>query len=362
MTFRNILTCLLVAIHVCSVLSQSDPACQTPTRKAGFCVAIERCRNIYHIVRSPTPPKQSVQNYINAANCTLLGVDRGICCQKTEIVKRQPLLSEECGDSTFLKLSWANETEPFDYPWMAVLQYTKNGVQRDGCGGSLINNRYVLTAAHCVQARDGWMLSKVRLGEQDRSKPIDCIVYSNGEKSCTDPPADVAIESTVVHPQYNPSKLLHDIALIRMAHDIEFTYSIKPICLPVRQDVRDLDLPRYIVTGWGMTEKHVPSEILMQAIVEPVKISECQERFAEHGYSVALSGEYQMCAGGKYSVDACRGDSGGPLAFYVRNMGARFVQYGIVSAGVNACGEASVPGIYTRVSSYMDWIIRSMRP
>uniref|UniRef100_A0A182FC40 CLIP domain-containing serine protease n=1 Tax=Anopheles albimanus TaxID=7167 RepID=A0A182FC40_ANOAL len=340
----------------------SDPACTTPTKKAGFCVAIERCRNINAIFRSPTPPERKVQNYIKRANCTLPGMVRGICCLPTEITNRSPLLPEKCGDSSFPKLSRGNKTDPFDYPWMVVLQYSKNGVQRDGCAGTLISNRYVLTAAHCVQVPGGWMLSRVRLGDQDRSKPIDCIVYSSGEKSCTDPPVDVAVEKAVVYPRYDPSIILHDIALIRMAHDVAFTFSIKPICLPVRLDIRNVALPRYIVTGWGMTERHVPSEALLQAIIEPVPLLECIQKLSKQGFPVNLSEEYTMCAGGKDNVDACKGDSGGPLGFYVREVGARFVQYGIVSAGVNSCGRTSAPGIYTRVSSYMDWIIANMRP
>ncbi|XP_050095404.1 serine protease easter-like isoform X2 [Anopheles aquasalis] len=365
MASSKIFICLLIAIHVCSVLSQSDPSCLTPTNKAGNCVAIERCRNILAIVRSKKPPKQSVQNYIKGANCTLPGVARSVCCQPKEVVRRRNLLPENCGNIVHQKMAEGNQTEPFQYPWMVVLQYSKNGAQRDSCGGSLINNRYVLTAAHCMQARDGWMLSKVRLGEQDKSKEIDCIVYSNGEKSCADPPVDVAIESTVVHSQYNPSKLLHDIALIRMVHYVEFSYSIQPICLPVRQDVRNLSLQKYIVTGWGMTEKLVPSDVLLQAIMDSVAIPECQRTItkrANRARPINLSEKYQMCAEGKDHVAACEGDSGSPLGFNVRNVEARFVQFGIVSVGANNCGERSIPEVYTRVSSYMDWIIENMHP
>ncbi|XP_050093189.1 serine protease grass-like [Anopheles aquasalis] len=357
MAFRKSLICLLLAISVCSVLSQNDPTCKTPTNKAGYCVAIERCRNIYATIMSPSPPEIKHLNYIKRANCSRDGVARRVCCVPTEIVQ----LPEDCGTTSYSKLAWANETEPFQYPWMVVLQYWQYGMIVDLCGGSLINNRYVLTAAHCVQTEFHTKLFRVRLGEQDKSKPIDCIVYSNGEKSCADPPVHVVIESMVVHRAYRKYSVLHDIALIRMVHDVAFTDSIKPICLPLPQDVRNLDLPRYIVAGWGMTENQTSSNVLLQALMDVVTVPECNRRLAEHGFSGYLSEEYHMCAGGKNLTDSCRGDSGGPLAFYVPNVGARFVQYGIVSAGVPSCGKVSAPGIYVRVSSYMDWIIRNMR-
>lgn len=63
----------------------------------------------------------------------------------------------------------------------------------------------------------------VRLGEQDKSKPIDCIVYSDGARSCANPPIVLGIESTVVYPEYNRPFARHDIALIRMPQEI--TYS-----------------------------------------------------------------------------------------------------------------------------------------
>ncbi|XP_050095406.1 melanization protease 1-like [Anopheles aquasalis] len=367
MTFRKSLICLLIAISVCSVLSQSDPVCVTTTFKAGYCVAIERCRNILAIVQSPTPPKQSVQNYIKGINCTLPGEARGVCCQPKETVpeisQSEPHVShklpEDCGTTSYSKLAWANETEPFQYPWMVALRFIKNGIESDQCGGSLINNRYVLTAAHCVQTPDGSKLIRVRLGEQDKSKPIDCIVYSNNETMCADPPVDVEIASTVVYPQYNSSTLLHDIALIRMAQEVTFTHSIKPICLPVRKDVRNLLLQTYTVAGWGMTENRKKSDVLLHAQLDRV---ECPRTLFINMLSVKLSKDYQMCAIGRNLIDSCRGDSGGPLGFEVRNVGARFVQYGIVSYGVASCGKVSFPGMYTRVSSYMYWIIDNIRP
>ncbi|XP_035785996.1 serine protease grass-like [Anopheles albimanus] len=381
----------LIVAHVSSVLCQSDPACTTPTRQEGFCVPIERCRNIYSIVMSPTPPSRGIQNYINRAACTLPGVVRSVCCQPVEIDPPTPtttpvvttaptkapvamsntspelnwtlLPTTKCGTITTNRIAGGNLTRVFEYPWMALLRYMRNGELVDGCGGSLINNRYVLTAAHCVRTSSNLKLTKVRLGEHDKTKEVDCIVYKDGETECADPPIEVNIESTVVHSEYNrPIRFRHDIALIRMAQEVTYSDSIKPICLPIREDVRKKVLPKYILTGWGTTEEQALSDILLQALLKHVPVSECQQKMRENALRIDLSEDYQMCAGGEEKVDSCKGDSGGPLGFSVDLVGARFVQYGVVSAGVSTCGKVSVPGIYTRVSSYMNWIVENMQP
>uniref|UniRef100_A0A182JYL3 CLIP domain-containing serine protease n=1 Tax=Anopheles christyi TaxID=43041 RepID=A0A182JYL3_9DIPT len=373
----------------------------------GFCVSIERCRNIYSIIISPTPPSRGIQNYINRAACRLADVPRSVCCQPLEVVPvpgttttttttttmapttvvapvktnagpamvtgTEPdsaatlnwdlLPTRNCGTITVNRIAHGNATRVFEYPWMVLLRYESNGVLSDRCGGSLINNRYVLTAAHCVRTSSSIRLVKVRLGEHDKRQPVDCHVYSDGEKDCADPAIDVDIESMIVHKDYNrPIKFRHDIALLRMAQEIEFSDSIKPICLPVNEEIRRKVLSKYIITGWGTTEQQSLSELLLQAIVNHVPIPECQQKMNENFLYVTLADEWQMCAAGEGLVDSCQGDSGGPLGFSVDVAGAKFVQFGIVSAGVRSCGKESVPGIYTRVTSYMNWIVANMKP
>uniref|UniRef100_A0A4Y0BFK3 CLIP domain-containing serine protease n=1 Tax=Anopheles funestus TaxID=62324 RepID=A0A4Y0BFK3_ANOFN len=398
---RSLVACLLITTFS-GVISQEDPKCETPTKSDGFCVSIERCRNIHSIVTSPTPHPWRIQDYINRAACTQPGVARSVCCQPLQIVPKpvtttsttttrapaveflvrtftRPVMTVgvepdsstpldwsllptmDCGTITINRIAHGNATRVFEYPWMVLLRYTLKGKLQDGCGGSLINNRYVLTAAHCIKTPYSLKLVKVRLGEHDKSQEVDCHVYSDGETDCADPAIDVDIESTVVHKNYNrPIKFRHDIGLIRMAQEVEFTDSINPICLPVNEALRRKVLNKYILTGWGTTEQQSLSDVLLQAILYNVPTPECQRIMNEKKTYITLADEWQMCAAGNELVGSCQGDSGGPLGFCVNE--AKFIQYGIVCAGVSSCGQEDFPVIFTRVTSYMDWIVANMKP
>lgn len=356
--------------------AQSAP-CTTPSRQPGMCVRIERCKNIYNIITSPTPMPQ-YDNYIKRAACTLPGVPRSICCQPSEVgpepttTTLAPLtgnvnvLPTDCGQSVSDRIAGGNVTMVFEYPWMALLRYETNGAFIDGCGGSIISKRYVLTAAHCLKTRSTLRIDHVILGEHTRSTEIDCNIFRGPnleeiERDCADPAEQFKVESFVIHPDYNRPKFANDIGLIRLERDITWKYHIRPICLPVTPELRAKQFDRYVVTGWGTTENQTGSDVLLEAILPRVSNADCQQKMAENRLNVALS-DKQMCAGGEKLVDTCRGDSGGPLGFSSNYNGARFVQFGIVSAGVNTCGQKSVPGIYCRVASYMDWILENIKP
>ncbi|XP_046679806.1 phenoloxidase-activating factor 3-like [Homalodisca vitripennis] len=121
-------------------------------------------------------------------------------------------------------LSWGQ------YPWMAELVKVKLGGFEHHCGGSIINDRYILTAAHCVESIQDML---VRLGELTRSTSVDC---SKDKSRCAPPAVYMDIEYVVIHPQFFYFGNVfpkHDIALLRLRHQIEqFNDFIRPICLP----------------------------------------------------------------------------------------------------------------------------------
>ncbi|KFB41562.1 AGAP004855-PA-like protein [Anopheles sinensis] len=232
------------------------------------------------------------------------------------------------------------------------------------CGGSLINTRYVLTAAHCIKTKSSVKLVAVRLGEHDKNTANDCIDFIDGTKHCAPEAYDVDIEEIIIYDQYNrPNRFQNDIALIRMAQKIKYSESVRPICLPVDERVRHQQLFKYVITGWGKTEKQTVSSVLLKATVDHVSIPECQQEMYDNFLAVTLVDPWQMCARGANLTDACKGDSGGPLGTSVAVDGIpKFVQFGIVSAGIRSCGKKGVSGIYTSVPAYMNWIVANMRP
>lgn len=382
-SFFRIAIYWMMIIIICqgSVVAQTQ-TCTLPHNKPGICVAIERCRNIYNLVKSPTTQSQKYRNYIEKAACTIPGVTRSICCQSVEVVRelsttphsrvcppvptvsKKDLLPRECGVTVTDKLSYGSATKVFAYPWMAVLQYAQNGAIIDGCAGSLINKRYILTAAHCLKTKSGIRLHSVILGEHTKNQKVDCNIHDDGhniERDCANPIEEFGIESFKIHEDYNRPRFSNDIGLIRLDRDVTMQDHIQPICLPVTEQLQTQVHKSYILTGWGTTESGLASNILMEAELRHVNNAVCRQKMMQHRLNIELS-DKQMCAGGKDLVDACKGDSGGPLGTHASLNNVRFVQFGIVTSGLDVCGKKNIPGVYCRVASYMEWILDQIEP
>ncbi|XP_060922596.1 serine protease 27-like [Limanda limanda] len=218
---------------------------------------------------------------------------------------------------------------PGDWPWQVSLV---SGGEHD-CGGSLINDQWVMTAAHCISGSGSGVT--VYLGRFNQSGP------NPNEVSRT-------IAQAKCHQSYSTLTNENDICLLKLSSPVNFTDYIQPVCLADANSTLHSGVSTW-VAGWGNTRPSgaSASNTLQEANLDIVGNQECQ---CNSIYDIT---DKMICAwvraGG---IDSCQGDSGGGL---VTKVGSGWAAVGIVSFG-DGCAKPNVPGIYTRVSEYKEWI------
>ncbi|XP_067619734.1 CLIP domain-containing serine protease B8 [Eurosta solidaginis] len=269
-------------------------------------------------------------------------------------------LRKECGKQVTNRIYGGEIAELDEFPWLALLVYHSNDL---GCSGALIDDRHILTAAHCVQGegvREKHGLKYIRLGEFNVKTEPDCIEEPD-YLNCADAAMDIGYDRILVHPEYNEYSFskYDDIAIIRLTHAVTFTHFVMPICLPNETDEKPFKVGEmFSVSGWGRTDlfnkyfHNIHSPIKLKLRIPFVERGNCTRLLSKLGIEL---GSKQVCAGGEFAKDTCAGDSGSPLMYFDRKR-SRWVAYGVVSFGFTRCGMAGHPAVYTDVSAYLDWI------
>uniref|UniRef100_A0A8D2ASL3 Cathepsin G n=1 Tax=Sciurus vulgaris TaxID=55149 RepID=A0A8D2ASL3_SCIVU len=222
------------------------------------------------------------------------------------------------------KIIGGREARPHSYPYMAYLRVQGPEGQHT-CGGFLVREDFVMTAAHCWGSLINVTLGAHNIQRQERTQQ------------------HIAVRRAIRHPNYNPWNIQNDIMLLQLSSRIRQNGAVRPVALPqARNGVSPGTL--CTVTGWGLVSLNRLPDRLQEVQLRVQRDQVCSRRFAFY------TGQTQICVGvPRERKNAFRGDSGGPLV-------CNNVAQGIVSylAG-------TPPAVFTRILSYLPWVKRTMR-
>jgi len=257
-------------------------------------------------------------------------------------------LSAYANDTITLYIVGGVDSKALELPWQVYLEIDKNG-SLFACGGTLITNTWVVTAAHCISGSDQVI---VYSGAIDRT--------SSGNRSTN------TVSNLIIHPDYAQGNNIGDIALLKLSAPVALP--ALPIKLMNEELQNDVDLEfdnaatdNLVVSGWGLTSANrlESINILQKTIVSGVDDASCALNW--HNWNDSINRDnYYICANG-FERGSCNGDSGGPLIWQDQSAksdddrGYRLA--GVVSFGhADQCANYLYPDVYTEVGNYNNWI------
>lgn len=232
------------------------------------------------------------------------------------------------------------DAQPLEFPWQISLQVIlrRGGDWEHFCGGAIINEQYIATAAHCVEVDPSPSTYRVKVGE-----------YDLGQQDPYE--RRLELSDVTMHPKYDTDATTYDHALLKLKTPLNFSgadNAVMPICLPTKN--QEFDGETCTASGWGFTKDDGKiSPILKKVDLPIVPFEECNE-----DYEGQVDKNTMVCAGYEEGgKGTCYGDSGGPLVC-LREDGP-YVLAGSTSFG-GGCAEPGYPPVFSRISTRLDWI------
>merc|ERR1712165_106842 len=226
------------------------------------------------------------------------------------------------------------EAQENQWPWQVAL-FIDNAWF---CGGSIISENYVMTAAHCA----------------DGASYFDIMAGAHNVRASSEPHrVEITSYNGWTHPGWNHNTLENDIALIELPSPMSFNEYIKPSCMPMAGDTADVN-EMVTCTGWGKPSDSAGGISPVLRMVEDRPIISNAECNSIYG----IVGDGVVCIDTTGGKGTCNGDSGGPLnmKYNMKNAGDKWKQVGVVSFGASAGCEVGYPAGFTRTEYYLDWV------
>ncbi|CAI5776126.1 mannan-binding lectin serine protease 1-like [Podarcis lilfordi] len=230
-------------------------------------------------------------------------------------------------------------------PWVAMLQ--RNG--RPFCGGSLLGNRWIVTAAHCLHHELDLENPVLRSSDVISPSSFKVILGKHRTQRKDDTEQEVQPQTISIHPSYKAATFEYDIALVELSEEARLNDYVMPVCFPDRAFPKDTMV---IVSGWGKQFLQRLPDALMEIEIPLTDHSVCKEAYRK--LQKVVTGD-MICAGERQGgKDACQGDSGGPMVT-LNNQTGQWQLIGTVSWG-DGCGLNDRYGVYSNVLLTLPWI------